>query len=116
MHIFEVHSNGSACRKSGRLGLDQAIYATYAVAKYLDTATVNTSTKFNKITFPSDVICTKDYASTSDECWDKLKTDKMDRRTHMQSFGVARTCDRHSLGQWMHRHLPVTYSNHIYCT
>ena len=25
MHIFEVHSNESACRKSGRLGPDQVI-------------------------------------------------------------------------------------------
>ena len=26
MHSFEVHSNESTCRKSGRLGLDQVIY------------------------------------------------------------------------------------------
>ena len=25
MHSFEVHSNESACRKSGRLGLEQVI-------------------------------------------------------------------------------------------
>ena len=25
MHSFEVHSNESACRKSGRLGLDQVL-------------------------------------------------------------------------------------------
>ena len=25
MHSFEVHSNESACRKSGRLGLEQAL-------------------------------------------------------------------------------------------
>ena len=25
MHIFEVHSNESACRKSGRLGMEQVI-------------------------------------------------------------------------------------------
>ena len=25
MHIFEVHSNESACKKGGRLGLDQVI-------------------------------------------------------------------------------------------
>ena len=26
MHCFELHSNKSACRKSGRLGLEQAAY------------------------------------------------------------------------------------------
>ena len=26
MHSFEVHSNESACRKSGRLGLEQVKY------------------------------------------------------------------------------------------
>ena len=26
MHSFEVHSNESACRKSGRLGLEQVIH------------------------------------------------------------------------------------------
>ena len=48
--------------------------------------------------------------------WEKLKTDKMDRHTHMQYFGVARTHDCHSLGQWLHRHLPVTYINYLYRT
>ena len=28
MHIFEVHSNESACRKSGRLGLEQVIWVS----------------------------------------------------------------------------------------
>ena len=27
MHSFEVHSNESACRKSGRLGLEQVLSA-----------------------------------------------------------------------------------------
>ena len=27
MHSFEVRSNESACRKSGRLGLEQVMYA-----------------------------------------------------------------------------------------
>ena len=40
----------------------------------------------------------------------------MDRRTHMQSFVVERTRDIHSLGRWLHRYLPVTYSNYIYRT
>ena len=29
MHSFEVHSNESACRKSGRLGLEQVLYRCY---------------------------------------------------------------------------------------
>ena len=42
--------------------------------------------------------------------------DEIYRRTHMRSFEVARTHDRHSFGQWLHRHLPVTYSNYLYPT
>ena len=34
----------------------QARYATYIVAKYLDTATVKVSTKFYKTTLPADMI------------------------------------------------------------
>ena len=52
--------------------MDQARYATSIVAKYLDTATVKVSTKFYKTTFPSDMIFTKDYASTIDEQVGKL--------------------------------------------
>ena len=52
--------------------IDQARYATSIVAKYVDTATVNTSIKFYNITFPSDVIFTKADASTSDEQVDNL--------------------------------------------
>ena len=33
MHSFEVHSNESACRKSGRLGLEQVIYLSIRVAQ-----------------------------------------------------------------------------------
>ena len=47
--------------------LYQARYATSIVAKYLDTATVNPSTKFYKALFPSDRIFTKDVASTNDD-------------------------------------------------
>ena len=49
-------------------------------------------------------------------CWEKLKTDEMDRHTHMQSFKVARTRVCHSFGRWLHRHSPVTYSNYLYRT
>ena len=49
------------------ISVDQDVYFTFIVAKYLDTTTVNTSKKFYKITLPSDMIFTKDDASTSDE-------------------------------------------------
>ena len=47
--------------------MDQAIYATSIVAKYLDTATVKASKKFYKTTLPSDMIFIKEDVSTSDE-------------------------------------------------
>ena len=50
----------------------QDIYATSIGTKYLDTATVNKSTKFYKTTLPSDMIFTKADASTSDEQIEKL--------------------------------------------
>ena len=53
--------------KDHSISVDQDRYSTSIVAKYLDTATVNTITKFYKITFPSDMIFTKAYASTSYE-------------------------------------------------
>ena len=54
------------------ISIYQARYATSIVNKYLGTATVNTSTKFYKTTFPSDMISTKDDVSTSDEQVEKL--------------------------------------------
>ena len=45
----------------------QDSYSTSIVAKYMDTATVNTSTKFYKANFPSGMIFTKDDTPTSDE-------------------------------------------------
>ena len=59
-------------KKYHYISVDQAIYYTSIVAKYLDTGTVNTSTKFLKTTLPSDMILTKDNASTSDEQFEKL--------------------------------------------
>ena len=53
--------------KDNYISVEQVICATSVVAKYFDTATVNTSTKFYKTTFSSDMIITKSYASTSDE-------------------------------------------------
>ena len=43
MHSFEVHSNESACRKSGRLGLEQ-------VAKEVTRLRLD---YFNQLSFPS---------------------------------------------------------------
>ena len=50
----------------------QAIYDTYIVAKYLDNVTFKRSTKVYKNIFSSDMIFTKDDASTSDDQLEKL--------------------------------------------
>ena len=50
----------------------QAIYITSIVDKYLESSTVNTSTKFYKTTLPCDMILTKDDVSTSDDQVEKL--------------------------------------------
>ena len=47
------------------ISVDQAIYDTSIVAKYLDNATVKTSTNFYKTTLPADMIFTKADAYTS---------------------------------------------------
>ena len=52
--------------------MDQARYATYIVAKYLDTDPVKASITFYKTTFTSDIKFTKDYTSTSGEQVEKL--------------------------------------------
>ena len=52
--------------------VDQAIYATSIVTKYLYTATVKKSTNFYKTTFPSGIIFTKEDLFTSDEQVEKL--------------------------------------------
>ena len=49
------------------ISVDQAIYATSVVVKYLDTATVKVITQIYKTTFPADMILTKEDVSTSDE-------------------------------------------------
>ena len=54
------------------ISVDQVIYATSIVDKYLDTATVKTSTKFYKTNFTYDMIFTKADASTSDDQFEKL--------------------------------------------
>ena len=53
--------------KDHSISVDQAIYDTSIVAKYLDTATVKVSTKFYNTTLPADIIFTKKDVSTSDE-------------------------------------------------
>ena len=54
------------------ISVDQARYATYIVAKYLETATVKLGNKFYKTTLPTDMIFTKEDVSTSDEQVEKL--------------------------------------------
>ena len=49
------------------ISVDQDRYVTSFVDIYLDNATVKTSTKFYKTTFPYDMIFTKDDVSTSDK-------------------------------------------------
>ena len=53
--------------KDHSISVDQDIYATSIVEKYLDTSTVKSSKKFYKTTLSSDMIFTKADASTSDE-------------------------------------------------
>ena len=45
--------------KDHSISVDQAIYATSIVEKYLDTATVKISTKFYNTKLPADMIFTK---------------------------------------------------------
>ena len=58
--------------KEHSIPLDQVRHATSIVDKYLDTATFKTSNQFYKTNISSDVIFTKDDASTSDEQVEKL--------------------------------------------
>ena len=58
--------------KDNYFSVDLARYATFIVAKYLDTATVKVSKKFYKTTFPADMIFTKEDVCTSDEQVEKL--------------------------------------------
>ena len=53
--------------KDHSISVDQAIYDSSIVVKYLDTATVKLSTNFYKTTFPADMISTKEDVYTSDE-------------------------------------------------
>ena len=58
--------------KDHSASLDQAIYATSIVAKYLDAVTIKAIIKFYKTKFPSYMIFTKYDTSTSDEEVEKL--------------------------------------------
>ena len=58
--------------KNHSISVDQDRYATYIVAKYLDTATVKVSNKFYKTPFTADMIFTKEDVSTSYEQVEKL--------------------------------------------
>ena len=53
--------------KDHYISVDQDIYATSILAKYLDTATVKAITRFYKNTLPYDIIFTKFDVSTSDD-------------------------------------------------
>ena len=53
--------------KDHYISVDQSIYSTYIVEKYLDNSTVKTSTKLYNTNFPYDMIFTKAYVSTSDD-------------------------------------------------
>ena len=61
--------------RDNSVSVDQARYSTSVVAKYLDTATVKTSTKFYKTTLPAEMIFTKTDVSTSDEQVEKLTSE-----------------------------------------
>ena len=67
-----VHVNHINQIKNHSVSVDQARYTTSIVEKYLDTATVKTSTKFYKTALPSDIIFAKADAYTSDEKIEKL--------------------------------------------
>ena len=53
--------------KDHYISVDQDIYATSVVSKYIDTAIFKTSTKFYQTISPYAIIFTKDDVSTSDE-------------------------------------------------
>ena len=58
--------------KDHYISVYQDIYATSIVAKYLDTATVNTSTNFYNTNLTSNMIFTKDDVFTGDEHVERL--------------------------------------------
>ena len=65
--------------KDNSISVEQARYDTSIVSKYLDTATVKASEKFNKTKLPSDMIFTKDDTFTSDE-----QVEKSNRELNIQ--------------------------------
>ena len=73
--------------KDHSISVDQARYVTSIVEKYLDTDTVNTSTKFYKTNFPFDMIFTKADSYTIDEKVDKLTREfNIHYRSCIESF------------------------------
>ena len=58
--------------KDHSISVDQTIYATYIVDKYLDTSTFKKIKTFHNIMFRSDMIFTKDDVCTSDDQVEKL--------------------------------------------
>ena len=65
------------------ISVDQARYATAAVLKYLDTATIKENPILHKSTFPSDMLFTKEDASTSDK---KVEALYIDYNIHYRYF------------------------------
>ena len=58
--------------KDHSISMNQYVYDTSIVAKYLDTAIVKVRNKFYNTTLPADMIFTKEDVSTSDEQVEKL--------------------------------------------
>ena len=50
--------------KEHSISVDQAIYATSVVSKYLDTVTIKDERKFHKNALPHDMVFTKEDYST----------------------------------------------------
>ena len=58
--------------KDHSISVDQSIYATSIVEKYLNTTTVKSSKRFYNTTLTSDMIFTKSDTSSSDDQVEKL--------------------------------------------
>ena len=73
--------------KDHSISVDQDRYATFIVAKYLYTDTVNKSKKLYNTNLPYDMIFAKYDASTSDEHVEKLNGEfKIHHRSCIGSF------------------------------
>ena len=64
-YAYWFMSNSISQLKYHYISVYQARYATYVVAKYLDTTKIKESAKSHNTTLPQDIILTKEYASIS---------------------------------------------------